>query len=422
MLRGRAVTIHALAPRPVRAIELASPVLARPDSTEFHRVAYATSIAFATVGRLDDAVELGSRGYAAHDRLRDVARQLPESQHVGPVLALVALGRLDSAAELAAAGRTRSAASFDAESQATFALLDGMVALAAGRVVDAARAFREAAAINTDIGDHVALRWSLGGVCLAAAMAGDRSGAASAASHLDAVAATAVKLLDATLVERGRAWECAMRGDLTGAARVLRAAIDDAVATDQYTAASVLLHDLVCIDGRADDATRLVGVASRVDGGLVATRTAHATAMVGHDADALEAAAGRFAELGAPIEAAIAASHAARELAAVGFDRRARAMESAMATALAACQGAVPPLRVERAAPVELTRREREIAMLAAGGCSNREISEQLYLSVRTVENHLQRAYEKLGVTSRAELTRALGGQAEARGISSTDR
>jgi len=341
---------------------------------------------------------------------------------VGPVLALVALGRFDAASELATAGRDRSAASFDAESQATFALLDGVVATAAGRVVDAARAFREAAAINTDIGDHVALRWSLGGVCLAAAMAGDRSGAASAVSHLDALGPSSVRLLDAMLVDRGRAWERAARGDVSGAAQVLRAAIDDAVATEQHTAAVLLLHDLVCIDGRADDATRLAGVARFVDGDLVAARVAHATAIAARDADMLESVAGRFAGLGANIEAAVAASHAARELAAAGLDRRARAMEALTVTALAACQGAAPPLQVERAAPAELTRREREIAMLAADGCTNREISEQLYLSVRTVENHLQRAYEKLGVTSRAELTRALGGQARARGISSTDR
>ena len=33
---------------------------------------------------------------------------------------------------------------------------------------------------------------------------------------------------------------------------------------------------------------------------------------------------------------------------------------------------------------------------------------ERLYLSVRTVNNHLQRAYTKLGVTNRAELLEAL--------------
>jgi DNA-binding CsgD family transcriptional regulator len=55
-----------------------------------------------------------------------------------------------------------------------------------------------------------------------------------------------------------------------------------------------------------------------------------------------------------------------------------------------------------------LTGREREIATLAAQGVQSREIAEQLFLSVRTVNNHLQRIYTKLGVTSRRELAQTL--------------
>jgi DNA-binding NarL/FixJ family response regulator len=45
-----------------------------------------------------------------------------------------------------------------------------------------------------------------------------------------------------------------------------------------------------------------------------------------------------------------------------------------------------------------------QIARLAAAGLSNREIGQQLYLSHRTVSNHLYRIFPKLGITSRAEL------------------
>jgi DNA-binding CsgD family transcriptional regulator len=57
---------------------------------------------------------------------------------------------------------------------------------------------------------------------------------------------------------------------------------------------------------------------------------------------------------------------------------------------------------------IELTAREREVASLAARGLTNREIADNLYLSPRTVENHLQRIYDKLGVSSRDELNAAL--------------
>ena len=67
------------------------------------------------------------------------------------------------------------------------------------------------------------------------------------------------------------------------------------------------------------------------------------------------------------------------------------------------------PLLQTSQATASLTGRELEIAQMAAHGIPSREIAETLHVSVRTVQNHLQRAYAKLGVTSRAEPTRALG-------------
>ncbi|GAA1621532.1 helix-turn-helix transcriptional regulator [Georgenia ruanii] len=59
---------------------------------------------------------------------------------------------------------------------------------------------------------------------------------------------------------------------------------------------------------------------------------------------------------------------------------------------------------------VPLTRREREIASLAAGGLSSKAIAERFTLSVRTVDSHLSRVFTKLGVRSRRELAAALRG------------
>ena len=50
-----------------------------------------------------------------------------------------------------------------------------------------------------------------------------------------------------------------------------------------------------------------------------------------------------------------------------------------------------------------LTDRELEVLRLVAGGRSNREVSESLGVSVRTVETHLRHVYRKLGVSSRTE-------------------
>ncbi|ROP35911.1 helix-turn-helix domain-containing protein [Saccharothrix texasensis] len=51
-----------------------------------------------------------------------------------------------------------------------------------------------------------------------------------------------------------------------------------------------------------------------------------------------------------------------------------------------------------------LTRQERKIGELARTGRSNRQIAEEQYLTVRTVEFHLSRVYRKLGLTGRRDL------------------
>ena len=56
----------------------------------------------------------------------------------------------------------------------------------------------------------------------------------------------------------------------------------------------------------------------------------------------------------------------------------------------------------------ELTPQELQIALLVAEGATNREAAASLFLSPKTVEVHLTRAYRKLGVRSRTELARAL--------------
>jgi DNA-binding NarL/FixJ family response regulator len=61
-----------------------------------------------------------------------------------------------------------------------------------------------------------------------------------------------------------------------------------------------------------------------------------------------------------------------------------------------------------RRAPEELSATELRIARLAAEGLSNKAIAEQVFVSVKTVESNLKRAYRKLGISSRAQLARAL--------------
>jgi DNA-binding CsgD family transcriptional regulator len=55
-----------------------------------------------------------------------------------------------------------------------------------------------------------------------------------------------------------------------------------------------------------------------------------------------------------------------------------------------------------------LTRRELEVARLIADELSSREIASKLFISERTVETHVTHIFNKLGLSSRTQLTRWL--------------
>ena len=55
-----------------------------------------------------------------------------------------------------------------------------------------------------------------------------------------------------------------------------------------------------------------------------------------------------------------------------------------------------------------LTPSELRVVRLAVAGRSNREIAEQLWVTLKTVETHLSRAYRKLGIKTRQQLEEAL--------------
>ena len=61
-----------------------------------------------------------------------------------------------------------------------------------------------------------------------------------------------------------------------------------------------------------------------------------------------------------------------------------------------------------RETPAGLTPTERQVAELAAEGVTNREIATRLFVSPKTVEANLARAYRKLGIATRAQLGAAL--------------
>jgi len=139
----------------------------------------------------------------------------------------------------------------------------------------------------------------------------------------------------------------------------------------------------------------------------------------------LEQAASTIVEaLAAHDHQPIAYEHARSLLVAGGIQRRRRQRSVARASlelarekfaALGAtawvqrCDSELARLGLRRGAgSQELTASERRIAELAATGLTNREVAATLFVSPKTVEATLARAYRKLGIRSRAELGRRM--------------
>jgi DNA-binding NarL/FixJ family response regulator len=76
--------------------------------------------------------------------------------------------------------------------------------------------------------------------------------------------------------------------------------------------------------------------------------------------------------------------------------------------AVIAGQMVLPGEVLRRNSPPELTNREKQVLSLVVMGLTNLEIAQKLYVSESTVKSHLNTAYKKLGVHSRAEAHRRI--------------
>lgn len=167
------------------------------------------------------------------------------------------------------------------------------------------------------------------------------------------------------------------------------------------------LHSLARLGQRAEVAGRIAELVPRLDGPGWAAVGWHVEGLTYGGVHPLERAAERFEDVGAWLLAAEAWAEATSLHKRAGDSRQAAATRRCAHTARFRCEDARTPGLEALGAPV-LTPRQREIARLAADGLTNAEIARTLTISIRTVENHLQRIYELLDIDRRTDLSEAL--------------
>ena len=201
-------------------------------------------------------------------------------------------------------------------------------------------------------------------------------------------------------------WALATGGYLTDAISKVRAAGEDARKRNQPT------HELACVQvaaqwGDTSGATRARELANELSLPLADAVARHTESLLADDGEGLLVVSADYRALGDRAAAADVAAQAA-----VAFSRNHQRKRSLHAAALAQqlatdCGGlCTPALRNPIGQP--LTGRQREIIELVAAGLSNKEIADRLVTSVRTVEGHVYRAYQRLGAGSREELVEML--------------
>ncbi|WP_291053215.1 helix-turn-helix transcriptional regulator [Herbiconiux sp.] len=323
-------------------------------------------------------------------------------------------GRIEENIEPIRRQRDAMAALGQAAPQAVGDWLLGEFLQVAGRAHEAIREFRSALAILEPMGiDQAALmiRARLPGSLV---LIGELEAASEALQPVLDAPDDGYYVAGAAL--QGLGWLEAGRGRMPEAVDAFVRAAEAHDRAGHALLSVVALSIAARAGGAREVIDRIEALAGEVEGDYCGVQIRHtralarAEASTGEDAGILavefDEAGNAAVVTGLHLLAAEAFSHAFTQYSRVGDDRAAAASSRRVAEQMAVCGLATSPFLRERVGAI-LSRRERQIASLASAGTSNREIAAELVLSIRTVETHLQRIYQKLGIRSRAELPAA---------------
>jgi len=390
-----------------QAISIGSGACATPDLMPLAMVwvASATAGALALRGSFAQVPVIAERGLAAAQRCESGLQRFAIG--LAEVLALTGAG--DFAAAEKVCTRYRDMTAGEAQANSIVDAMAGRIDLGRGALANACGELHGALSVMTEALPRGWVMLVAAWLAQAEAARGNSAAAAAALAQAKAAAGRQVAVFWPEL-ELARAWERAAVGETTAARVHAERAALLARQADMLPVEMQALHTGVRFGDRSHSA-RLRELAKLLDSPLAATVAAHSRGLAGHDGDQLDDAADQFEKLGAMALAADAAAQAAREHAGAGT--RIKELESSTHAHWRASQCNLrTPATAAIERPLPITDREREIATLVAAGLSNRQISDRLNVSARTVEGHLYRIFSKLGITQRDELARLLRARA----------
>jgi DNA-binding NarL/FixJ family response regulator/type II secretory pathway predicted ATPase ExeA len=410
-----------LSGRPAQAADLAEHVVSatadgplggvEPSTVQVQALAV-LAFARALQGRAGEAL---ASAEPALPHLADVLRTDPlpgnpaSALLPGYCLALAFSGRLSDAAALMHLVSEQMAQDAPGGDRWPAATLTGRIELLRGRLGAARQLGELGLSICRETRRVPASHWPAAVLASAAAQLGDPDGARRA---LDRVTASTESLpIYQVEVDMAQGWTNAACGLMTAARAKAVTTGERAGAAGLHAFELLSLLDLARFGAAEAAAKRLTELEQLVDGDYAAAVIDYVQVLARRDGDGLDRASARFEAMDALLLAAEAAAAATLAHQAGGRQGSARTSRARARSLALRCDGArTPALRNLDAdgATSRLTNREREVAELAALGSTNREIATRLYVSIRTVNTHLYRAYAKLGVNDRTELRRLL--------------
>ncbi|KRE21004.1 LuxR family transcriptional regulator [Agromyces sp. Soil535] len=354
----------------------------------------------ATLGRSDEAVAAAEHAVAfAKGEHSVIPQRRAEIVHAH---ALIAADRLDDARSTVIESLHDAIRHDDELTARLDEFLMGRIFWQLGRLDTAARWFRDTQGGAELHGPKSLREFAICFLAILAAEQGDlglaRGFRARVIEGLD---------VDNSVTALADAWIAVGEGRPDAAAATILARVDVIEPRGAVSVAAGLLHQLARFGARTHARTaagRLERLVAASDSPAVRRRLAHARAEADADAAALRTVGAEWESIGHLLYAAEAFASAGQAARADGRGREATADLQRAASLAAACEGARTPLLRFSEGTEPLTPREREIASLAAQGLSSNEIATRLFLSPRTVNNHLQSTYAKLGIRGRHEL------------------